>query len=126
MAKNQFRQALATKKSDGDILFNETDETVKIDKSNSIYIKNETDELNDIYEVDELHEMTHFSTRISKGLYKRIRQYEYWERATISEVVEKAIQQFFEGKESADKSLPIERINKLKEISANKKKAKKK
>ncbi|MCC9138800.1 hypothetical protein ACFSKU_21520 [Pontibacter silvestris] len=120
MAKNQFKQALAAKKSDGDILFNESDEPNK---------KNNVDNINksnDIYEDNELHEMTHFSTRITKGLYKQIRQYEYWERATISDVVEKAIKQYFEGKESAHRSLPLDRISRLKEISDNKKKAKKK
>lgn len=82
----------------------------------------DTPELNVIHEGNENNELVPFSTRISKGTYKRIRQYEYWERATITEIVEMALVQFLENQESAEKELPEKEIKRLEELSKKKKK----
>lgn len=74
---------------------------------------------------DELQELVPFSTRISKGTYQKVRQYEYWERATITEIVEMALVQFLEGKEGASNPLPEKEIKRLEELSRKKKKGQK-
>lgn len=71
---------------------------------------------------DDLQDLVPFSTRISKGTYQKVRQYEYWERATITEIVEMALTQFLEGKEGASNPLPEKEIKRLEELSRKKKK----
>lgn len=71
---------------------------------------------------EELLELVPFSTRISKGTYQKVRQFEYWERATITEIVEMALIQFLEGKEGATNPLPEKEIKRLEELSRKKKK----
>ncbi len=87
---------------------------------------NTSPEIKDVHEKNDIHELVPFSTRISKGTYKKIRQYEYWERATITEIVEMALMQFLEGKESAIKELPDKEIKRLEELSKKKKKGSRK
>jgi hypothetical protein len=76
----------------------------------------------EIHEADDLQELVPFSTRISKGTYQKVRQYEYWERATITEIVEMALTQFLEDKEGATNPLPEKEIKRLEELSKKKKK----
>lgn len=71
---------------------------------------------------DELQELVPFSTRITKGTYQKVRQFEYWERATITEIVEMALIQFLDGKEGAANPLPEKEIKRLEELSRKKKK----
>jgi hypothetical protein len=87
---------------------------------------NETNEGPEIHEGEELHELVPFSTRISKGTYQKVRQYEYWERATITEIVEMALIQFLDDKEGASNPLPEKEIKRLEELSKKKKKGLKK
>ena len=70
---------------------------------------------------NDAHELTPFSTRITKGLYTKVRQYEYWERVTITEIVELALEQYLSGKETAEKPLPERELKRLQEISRKKK-----
>jgi hypothetical protein len=84
-------------------------------------IKETTDAPADPDEND-LQELVPFSTRISKGTYQKVRQFEYWERATITEIVEMALIQFMEGKEAAINPLPEKEIKRLEELSKKKKK----
>lgn len=86
---------------------------------------NETIDIHAIHEDDDVNELVPFSTRISKGTYQKIRQYEYWERATITEIVELALTQFLDNKESAEKKLPDKEIKRLEELSKKKKKGSK-
>ena len=74
---------------------------------------------------DDSQDLVPFSTRISKGTYQKVRQYEYWERATITEIVEMALIQFLEGKEGASNPLPEKEIKRLEELSRKKKKGQK-
>lgn len=76
----------------------------------------------EVHEEDELQELVPFSTRITKGTYQKVRQFEYWERATITEIVEMALTQFLEGKEGANQPLPEKEIKRLEELSKKKKK----
>jgi hypothetical protein len=76
----------------------------------------------EIHETDDLQELVPFSTRISKGTYQKVRQFEYWERATITEIVEMALTQFLEDKEGATNPLPEKEIKRLEELSKKKKK----
>ena len=73
-------------------------------------------------ELEEINALVPFSTRISRGTYKKVRQFEYWERATITEIVEMALTQFLENKEAAEKELPSKEIKRLEELSKKKKK----
>jgi hypothetical protein len=82
----------------------------------------ERDESRGDQENDALQELVPFSTRISKGTYQKVRQYEYWERATITEIVEMALIQFLEGKEGANNPLPEKEIKRLEDLSKKKKK----
>jgi hypothetical protein len=86
----------------------------------------ETKETPEVHEEDELLELVPFSTRISKGTYQKVRQFEYWERATITEIVEMALTQFLEDKEGATNPLPEKEIKRLEELSKKKKKGFKK
>jgi hypothetical protein len=85
-------------------------------------------EINDpqVTEENALLELVPFSTRISKGTYQKVRQYEYWERATITEIVEMALLQFLDGKDGATNPLPDKEIKRLEELSKKKKKGLKK
>lgn len=76
----------------------------------------------EVHEEDDLHELVPFSTRISKGTYQKVRQYEYWERATITEIVEMALTQFLGDKEGAANPLPEKEIKRLEDLSKKKKK----
>ncbi|RDC58819.1 hypothetical protein [Adhaeribacter pallidiroseus] len=87
---------------------------------------NVTHEKNDIHEMKVENELTPFSTRISKGTYAKVRQYEYWERATITEIVELALIRFLEDKESAIRPLPEKELKRLEDLSRKKKKGSKK
>lgn len=90
---------------------------------------NEQSDVNEVpaaSEADDLHELVPFSTRISKGMYQKVRQYEYWERSTITEIVEMALTQFLEDKEGASRPLPEKEIKRLEELSKKKKKGYKK
>jgi hypothetical protein len=80
----------------------------------------------EVHEEDDLQELVPFSTRISKGTYQKVRQYEYWERATITEIVEMALTQFLQDKEGAGNPLPEKEIKRLEELSKKKKKGFKK
>ena len=86
----------------------------------------ETNEAPAVHETDDLQELVPFSTRISKGTYQKVRQYEYWERATITEIVEMALIQFLEDKDGATNPLPEKEIKRLEELSKKKKKGLKK
>jgi hypothetical protein len=79
----------------------------------------------EVQEEDDLHELVPFSTRISKGTYQKVRQFEYWERATITEIVETALLQYLEDKEGAANPLPEKEIKRLEELSRKKKKGQK-
>ncbi|MGV3503619.1 MAG: hypothetical protein ACO1O1_07915 [Adhaeribacter sp.] len=74
---------------------------------------------------EDLLELVPFSTRITKGTYQKVRQFEYWERATITEIVEMALIQFLEGKEGAATPLPEKELKRLEELSRKKKKGQK-
>src|SRR5688500_10133708 len=82
----------------------------------------ESKEAPEVHEEDDLQELVPFSTRISKGTYQKVRQYEYWERATITEIVETALIQFLEDKEGASNPLPEKELKRLEELSKKKKK----
>ena len=77
----------------------------------------ETNEVPAVHETDDMQELVPFSTRISKGTYQKVRQYEYWERATITEIVEMALIQFLEDKDGATNPLPEKEIKRLEELS---------
>jgi hypothetical protein len=83
---------------------------------------NSSNDVPAIHEKDDLQELVPFSTRISKGTYQKVRQYEYWERATITEIVEMALIQFLENKEGATNALPEKELKRLEELSKKKKK----
>jgi hypothetical protein len=87
---------------------------------------NEANEVPEVQETDDLLELVPFSTRISKGTYQKVRQYEYWERATITEIVEMALIQFLDDKAGATNPLPEKEIKRLEELSKKKKKGFKK
>jgi hypothetical protein len=89
-------------------------------ESNEVH---EVHERNEVHVLNDNHELVPFSTRITKGLYKKVRQYEYWERVRITEIVEQALTKYLEGKETAEKPLPEKELQRQKEIS-NKKKRK--
>jgi hypothetical protein len=76
----------------------------------------------EVPEADDQHELVPFSTRISKGTYQKVRQFEYWERATITEIVETALLQYLQDKEGSRNALPEKEIKRLEELSKKKKK----
>lgn len=92
-----------------------------------MYESNEQKQVHEINEAKEVpavndeHELTPFSTRITKGLYKKVGQYEYWERIKITDIVEQALEHYLEGKEAALKPLPERELKRREEISRNKK-----
>jgi hypothetical protein len=86
----------------------------------------ETPQASPATEADDLQELVPFSTRISKGTYQKVRQYEYWERATITEIVEMALTKYLEDKEAATNPLPEKELKRLEELSKKKKKGQRK
>ncbi|OUJ67867.1 hypothetical protein BXP70_28385 [Hymenobacter crusticola] len=47
-----------------------------------------------------------FSTRITTATFIKLKQAEYWERLTITEIVETALQQYLQGIPTATNPLP--------------------
>lgn len=90
-------------------------------ESTEYQVENDVHENNDEKEKNDDHELTPFSTRISKGLYKRLRQFEYWERARITDVTEHALAAFLDGKEGADKPLPAHELERQEKVNKRKK-----
>lgn len=86
-----------------------------------LHEEKETPEGNAIFEANDINELTPFSTRITRGLYRKVRQFEYWERMRITEIVEQALEQYLTGRETAEKPLPERELKRLQEISRNKK-----
>jgi len=54
-----------------------------------------------------------FSTRITSATFVKLKQVEYWERMTITEIVETALQQYLQGIPTAANPLPAKEQKRL-------------
>jgi hypothetical protein len=100
MAKRDFKAQLARPEPSS---FDR--EMYELHERNEIHENNEVNVKKDQNEADEK-QFIPFSTRVTRGTFVRLKQAEYWERATITEIVETALRLYLDSLDTAAKPLP--------------------